>query len=398
MLTQMHNLIKIILAAITDEKLPLESVDWEKLYKLAESQSVIPLLYEGAVKYSEFENAPVSIKEKLSMRSMALILLQAQRTEEFLKLYDALLDAGIKPLVIKGLICRITYGEYADHRPSGDEDIYILKDDFKNCKKVLIEHGCIMEDMGIDDNILDVIQEITFSTPSKLLIEVHMNLFDTTMEYLRKCNDCFKNSFETKTCKKVAGTEGFHTIYTLEPTLHYLFLFLHLYKHFVNSGVGIRQVLDLAMFEREYKNEIDFKFVEKKIAEFRAMGLYTDVCAIGNMMTTTAYKSVCLLMEMIDSGIFGNENLERIRSRDMVKAAVNGENFRKGIWWSIFPSVSALTDGYPFLNSKPWLLPAVWIHRWCKFLSGGKMLKRGNESLKIADKRLELMRKYDMVD
>ena len=38
--------------------------------------------------------------------------------------------------MMKGLICRQLYGEYCDHRPSGDEDILIRKAEYKQVQQI----------------------------------------------------------------------------------------------------------------------------------------------------------------------------------------------------------------------------------------------------------------------
>ena len=58
---------------------------------------------------------------------MSMIAGQVNRTSAFLNLYQELIEGDCKPLVRKGIVCRQLYGEYADHRPSGDEDIISFK-------------------------------------------------------------------------------------------------------------------------------------------------------------------------------------------------------------------------------------------------------------------------------
>ncbi|WP_416259162.1 nucleotidyltransferase family protein [Holdemania filiformis] len=67
---------------------------------------------------------------------------QARRTEAFLSLYRELLKVDTYyPIMMKGLICRQLYGEYCDHRPSGDEDILIRKAEYKQVQQIPQEIG-----------------------------------------------------------------------------------------------------------------------------------------------------------------------------------------------------------------------------------------------------------------
>ena len=58
---------------------------------------------------------------------------------------------------------------------------------------------------------------------------------------------------DKKTYVAVAGTE----IPTLSPTLHTLYVFLHLYHHLLELGIGLRQFCDWAVMLHDCKENID---------------------------------------------------------------------------------------------------------------------------------------------
>lgn len=62
---------------------------------------------------------------------MSIVAGQARRAEAFLSLYQQFIKANMHPLVMKGIICRQPYGDFCDHRPSGDEDILIPKSEYE---------------------------------------------------------------------------------------------------------------------------------------------------------------------------------------------------------------------------------------------------------------------------
>ena len=61
--------------------------------------------------------------------------MQSRKTGEFLQLYQKLAEAGLTPLVVKGLVCRSLYRE-PDYRASGDEDILIPAEQFPECSRI----------------------------------------------------------------------------------------------------------------------------------------------------------------------------------------------------------------------------------------------------------------------
>ena len=53
---------------------------------------------------------------------------------------------------------------------------------------------------------------------------------------------------------------------TLDWNYHFLFMIAHLRKHFLFSGVGIRQFMDIAVLIKDGP-DLDWKWIEKKLGE-----------------------------------------------------------------------------------------------------------------------------------
>lgn len=71
------------------------------------------------------------------------------------------------------------------------------------------------------------------------------------------------------------------TLYTLNFIDQYIYLFLHLAKHFANSGMGAWQIIDLMQFACAYDDQIDWTEVQRAVRGFSSPGLYADVVKIG---------------------------------------------------------------------------------------------------------------------
>lgn len=66
---------------------------------------------------------------------------------------------------------------------------------------------------------------------------------------------------------------------------------------------------------------------------------------------------------------------------------------------TIFPSKIRMLGIHPELQEKPYLLPICWVKRWGRFLAHNKA-SDGNltaESMKISKRRIELLKKYDIL-
>ncbi len=411
MYKQMNNLIKILRAAVVGDMPPLEAPEWESLYRLARIHSVIPLFNEGAAKYPEYEDAPEELKMNAMINSVAMISLQAQQTDRFLETYDALIKAGLRPLVLKGLICRLAYGDLADHRSSGDDDVYIPKADCEKCRQVLQGLGYTAEAPDPSKIDPDTWGTVAFVLPPQK-IEVHVRLFDTNTELFCKCGGFFENAFS----KAVSVNVGSHTVYTMDPTLHFLYLIIHFYKHIINSGAGIRQILDIVTFYSAHSGEINLPKVEAILPELRADKLYADILAVGELLGFCVPTKLprtdpdALIEEIAEAGIFGTDNNERVRGNVIVRAEAYKTN-NTGLLRRIFPSLSVMSKIYPETGGKLWRYPMVWARRCLRFFSKKDVVSRskdilvqhadykfaGSEAVKIADRRIRLLKEYGII-
>lgn len=96
-------------------------VEWSYLVQLSRDHNLFPIFMEEASKH--FSYISRQEYEQETKKCLSVVAGQVRRTSAFLRLYEAFIDADIHPIVMKGLICRELYGDLADHRPSGDEDI-----------------------------------------------------------------------------------------------------------------------------------------------------------------------------------------------------------------------------------------------------------------------------------
>lgn len=67
---------------------------------------------------------------------------------------------------------------------------------------------------------------------------------------------------------------------TLHPTIHSLYIFLHLYHHLLELGVGLRQFCDWAMILHACKDDIDHEAIKKHLKVFGMEKAYRACGAI----------------------------------------------------------------------------------------------------------------------
>ena len=123
--TQISNFLKILRRIFDSQKELLldEPVDWAFMSNTARKQNLLPLFFEAAFMLDDYQNSNVYEKDQLD--TFTMVAAQIQRSNAFVEIYKKITAHGIFPIVMKGIVCRQLYGELAEYRPSGDEDILV---------------------------------------------------------------------------------------------------------------------------------------------------------------------------------------------------------------------------------------------------------------------------------
>lgn len=390
--------LHIAKAAVSGGELPAESVDWPAVFALAGQQKLLPIVFEAVRKTpAAAENAALFAAVKQQV--IAQVLHQTVRASAFAALYQTLRAAGLHPVVVKGQLCSRLY-PLKDHRISADDDLLIPDGEFLACHEQLLANG-LTTDTPADE--LASADEVPYTKKgSPLYIELHRRLFDSSEDAHDELNGFF-------TDLTPAEIDGF---LAMPPHEHLLYLLLHAYKHFVRSGIGLRQFCDIGLWARAYHGEIDWQRLHEQCesvhaatfaaAAFRIarddLGIEFDLPA----PWSDAVDVEPLLHDSLCGGAYGSNDLTRLHSSTVtlnaVKASRTGE--KSGVLRTVFPKREYLERNYPYLKKHPYLLPVAWVQRLAHY-AGEKKTGTDNSasgSIKLAKERIELMKRYDIMD
>ena len=390
--------LHIAKAAISGGDLPAEKVDWPAIFTLANQQKLLPILFEAArATPAAGENAALFAVTKQQV--IGQVLNQTVRSAEFADLYRKLRSAGLHPIVVKGQLCSRLY-PLKDHRISADDDLYISDAEFMACHKQLLANG-LTTDTPVDE--LATADEVSYTkNGSSLYIELHRHLFDSAEDAHDELNHFFTDINPVE-------MDGF---LAMPPHEHLLYLLLHAYKHFVRSGIGLRQFCDIGLWAREYHDEIDWQRLHEQCgsvhaATFAAAAFHIagDYLGIEFDLPAPWDGSIDvepLLHDSLCGGVYGSNDLTRLHSSTVtlnaVKASRTGE--KSSVLRTVFPKREYLERRYPYLKKRPYLLPVAWAQRIAHYASekqsGADNSASG--SIKLGKERIELMKRYGIMD
>lgn len=390
--------LNIAKAGVSGGALPAENVDWPAVFALAGQQKLLPIVFE-AVRKSPAAAENAALFAVVKQQVIAQVLHQTVRASEFAALYQTLRAAGLHPVVVKGQLCSRLY-PLRDHRISADDDLYISDAEFMACHEQLLVNG-LTTDTPADE--LATADEVSYTKDgSPLYIELHRHLFDSAEDAHDELNHFFADL-------KPVEIDGF---LAMPPHEHLLYLILHAYKHFVRSGIGARQFCDIGLWARAYHGEIDWQRLREQCesvhaatfaaAAFRIARDYLGIEFDLPAPWSDAVDAEPLLHDSLCGGVYGSNDLTRLHSSTVtlnaVKASRTGE--KSSVLSTLFPKREYLERRYPYLKKRPYLLPVAWVQRIAHY-AGEK--KTGTDSsasgsIKLAKERIELMKRYDIMD
>lgn len=390
--------LHIAKAAISGGDFPTENTDWRAIFALANQQKLLPILFEVVHKTPAAEEN-TALFAVTKQQVIGQVLNQTMRSAEFAELYRKLRAAGLHPVVVKGRLCSRLY-PLKDHRISADDDIYIPDVEFMACHEQLLANGLTTD---TPDDELATADEVTYTKKgSPLYIELHRHLFDSAEDAHDELNHFFTDISPVE-------IDGF---LAMPPHEHLLYLILHAYKHFVRSGIGLRQFCDIGLWAREYHGQIDWQRLHEQCAGVHAatftsamfriareyLGIDFDLPAFWD----SSVDAEPLLHDTLCGGVYGSNDYTRLHSSTVtlnaVKASRSGE--KSSVLSTVFPKREYLQSRYPYLKKHSYLLPIAWAQRIAHY-AGEKRSDADNSasgSVKLAKERIKLMKQYDIID
>lgn len=390
--------LHIAKAAVSGGDLPAEKVDWSAIFTLANQQKLLPILFEAArATPAAEENAALFAVTKQQV--IGQVLNQTVRLAEFSDFYHKLRLAGLHPIVVKGQLCSRLY-PLKDHRISADDDILIPDGEFFACHEQLLANGLTTDTPA---NELASADEVSYTkNGSPLYIELHRHLFDSSEDAHDDLNHFFADLNPVE-------IDGF---LAMPPHEHLLYLLLHAYKHFVRSGIGLRQFCDIGLWARAYHGEIDWQRLHEQCESVHAATFAAAAFRIARDYLGIEFDLPApwdgsidvepLLHDSLCGGVYGSNDLTRLHSSTVtlnaVKASRTGE--KSSVLRTVFPKREYLERRYPYLKKRPYLLPVAWAQRLAHYASEKQSGtdNRASGSIKLAKERIELMKRYDIMD
>ena len=377
---------------------------------LADMHRIFPMIFEVIWSGIVPEERGTAYLERGLKKAERLTCDQARMTAEFLKLYRFLAKRGLRPIVMKGILCRRLYPE-PEQRSSSDEDLLVPSSKFGKYHQALLDYGLRVADPAID---IEKEHEVPYCN-SHVYIEVHKQPFPPDSKAYGDLNSFFTDVWDRKIRISAYGVP----VTSMGHTDHLFYQLCHAYKHFLSCGIGIRLVSDIVLYSMTYIEKIDWGTVTERCREIHAYEFAAALYKIGEkylfperfpeglsaVWGTDGVNEEALLQDVLKGGVLGASSEDRLHSANLTLGAV--ENAKSGkrmsaFYRTLFPSAESLRGRYPWLRKLPFLLPAAWLHRLFVYSADsvvhGRRGHNATEAFRIGNERVALMRRYHMLE
>ena len=329
-----------------------EDIDFEKLYKLAQSHRVTAMIAPSVLKCDFANNQIKSVFGKEMFKNAARYTAQ---DKERVELSQELKKAEIKHCFLKGTKVGAFY-DNPDSRFMLDMDLYVEKDKFNIAEEILVNRGYECISNGDD-------KDTGYIKKPFLIIELHQELkYDYDKGY-----DYYKGAFE-----RMVTSDGYEMNMTDED--FYVYILSHTAHHLETAGTGIKSIIDHYYLKTKLKPRCNSVALEQSISQIGLTQFNEKIDKLcdfwfsngeGDSLTDQLAEYIIL------SGVFGN-GANRYLSG--VAKGRYSENAEKYILNRLFPPLEKMKVRYVILKKIPLLLPLFWCVRIFKSLLDRKRI------------------------
>ena len=251
-----------------------QDVEWEKVYQLAQEQSVLGLVLAGLEQYKNLNaNLDLNIPKVLLLQGIGEAQVIEQRNKEMNAFIDELIEKlrkeDVYAILVKGQGIAQCY-EKPLWRSSGDVDLFLSDEYYQKAKELLLPLGNITEPEEIAKKhfAMDI---------DGWAVELHGTLksgLSSNVE--RELDKLQEDTFYGGQLRSYMN--GQTQIFLLKAENDAFYIFTHILQHFYKEGVGLRQICDWCRLMWTYKDSLNYGLLEQRI---KSAGLVSEWKAFG---------------------------------------------------------------------------------------------------------------------
>ena len=243
--------LHLLRAAIWEDKVdtslfPLSESEWHWIYITAVRQTMESVLLDTVLSLPEDCQPSSSLLKAWTLAAAAQERAYLGQLRTLNYIYARFLSSGITPVVVKGVSLAVCY-PHPYHRYASDIDLFYRTIAGKDEADKTIEGWGIPVERKLQDESICMVGQVVVENHGRLFLDHNLLVSSSS----RKRLDDALSSSDAYCRKEISGSE----ITTLNATLTLLLLVCHSFRHVITSGIGLRQLTDIALFlHKEHTN------------------------------------------------------------------------------------------------------------------------------------------------
>lgn len=299
--------------------------NWESVARLAKAQSVFAIVGQVMLTTPEIsQNLPAPFRLKVKQLTLSHAHSHTLLNKSLVTVVEQMNQAGVDSILLKGQGLARNYPN-PELRQCGDIDLYVGTDNALKSYEVMTRLAEKIDDRGL----VEVGSHYEAVMPRGVRVEVHRYTDVHQVGRMSKIYNAAsdKGVTENTVALDFAGT----TVRTPSDDFNAFFVFNHLFRHFMTSGIGLRQFCDWMMFLHSRKGKLNLDYLRSLLDDMHLMkpwqafgcllvnelGLPADEFPFYNKVQEGKQEKI--MRRVLDEGNFGKQrNLYKMRGSNYI--------------------------------------------------------------------------------
>ena len=320
-----------------------QEITIDEIIDIAHRNHMDYLLLGALLKVDVLPEDKKELLKAVVMRSLMRTMTQVKELQEMERRFEA---AGVKNQPMKGARMKFVYPS-PEMREMSDIDVLVDADCWSKAVEILQEMGYELK-QSIKHH--DIYQKKPF-----MLVEAHRVMYDKTVDGGQYR---YFSSFS-----KTVLREGMKYTYDFKTEDFYVYMMAHMAKHFYAMGCGIRNLVDVYIYQEKYGAQMDRGYLREELKKCGILEFTEHMEKLASIWLkgekwTSFYSD--LFHYMMDSGIYGKDEngiWNKFAEEKMHGKEASPSQLKR---WYYFPPISYMSEYYPWLEDHPGLLPIAW--------------------------------------
>ena len=307
--------LRYCLGCKADLSIVVAKIDWRQLYTFASKQAILGICFDGIERLGE--EYPEELKQNPIERNLLMTWMgKAQQIRRqnmkvnvvASKLYSMLREDGLRCCILKGQGNALMYPNAYSRNP-GDIDVWV-----NASREQITEYAKKHFEIGNDIRF----QHLETSLDG---VPVELHFFPCSMNnplYHARLQRWFKRNADLQCSNVVSLSDGVGEIAIPTTAFNVVYQLTHLYHHFFDEGIGMRQIIDyyFVLVKSEERKVKNLTVLQR---ELKHLGLWKFAGAVMYVLHEALELSEEKMIAPIDEK----------RGKLLLSEILNGGNFGK---------------------------------------------------------------------